>query len=133
MAYLIHTPAFPVMPGADYQGLSHVMFMAAHAPKVIPAWFTPEIDIECPKEMTPIYLVFGKNSDHPYKDLFEEWYMDGHDNPPVPKEVLREWDEYLAQDKSRDLEIKDWKDMYERERVFQWPIFWANGVIDKHP
>lgn len=126
----------PAFPSESYnaQGISQVMFMAAHAPNIIPKWFKPTMKEPRPKEMNGSYAVFGSSSNHPEKDLFVKFYFEDQwcDDGEVPQTFKDEVAHYeqIAQE-SWDA-AREWDRKEEEQRIFQWPIYWATGVIDSY-
>lgn len=139
-------PAFPSEGyGEKHDGVTQLMFMAAHAPKVIPEWFKPTILEPKPKELLGTYLIFGKASSHKHRELFESYYFEGswsderdpddvpYDGPEIPKSFKEEVKQYEVKMHQSWDAARAWAQKYEEQRHFQWPIYWAQNVIDNHP
>ena len=113
--------------------VSRITFLAAHAPKIVPSWFVPEMETKKPDQLVYPIHKFGKSSNHPQKDIFskyfdfecEEW-LDEDGN--VPQQLKDEVAEYIKLMEINRFDRKEWDDFYRRQHIAQWPWYWAKLV-----
>lgn len=115
-------------------GLTKFEYFIAHAPTVIPGWFLPKMR-ELPKKPPYVSNLFGKDSNHPDKELFRKCYNSEervwYDEVSIPQQLKD--DVAKAEEAMDDWAGADtqWYRDQARELVIQWPIFWATEILKK--
>lgn len=111
-------------------------YLAAHAPKVIPTWFMPEMPPK-PDQIPFCHNKFGKWSNHPSKELYMKFYDDNCDewtdeNGEVPQSLKDEVAAYIERLIEVDKEIEKWNAKEKVQKIAQWPWFWAK-IVNEAP
>ncbi len=129
-------PAYPTngRMHSEMTGITKREFFIAHAPKVVPKWFTPTMP-ERPVLATPLYMIFGRNSGHKHANIFMEHWNEEEGNFPESEEIP----EYFRFEVLKQLDnIKEtWKRVHQWDAdlniqtAIQWPIFWADNMLKK--
>lgn len=120
--------AFPiVLNQQEYtEGMTLRDYFAAHAPKEVPGWFKPAMP-DKPKSMASLFDHFRHNSLMAlYDDESGEWVDDAGEVPQQFKDEVARYIESMALNFDQ---IKDWHREYERQKIFQWPWTYADGML----
>lgn len=112
-------------------GLSKREYAIIHSPVQVPDWFMPEAEMKRPKVRLFPYQVFGKNSDHPQKELYCKYMVEGDwvdEKGEVPQEFKDEVEKY-GHDRIADLDALDaYEKKWVMDRYFLWRKFFADKV-----
>ncbi len=113
----------------EHDGLTKLEYFAAHAPKIIPKWFKPQMEAR-PKK--PAYVVsLFVNEDKKYVESYNDEDGTFDETAEVPEEFK---EKIFAQIKLLDIWLdKDnaWESLYNIERMTQWPLFYADNLLKK--
>lgn len=114
-------------------GMTLLHYFMAHAPKVPnKTWYKPVL-LEKPKKLTSMEWKFGKNSDHPQKELVMKFWNDDAElwdsSPEVPEELKQEVSDYCKQLAENYEAIRAWEALEQKEFYLQWPRAWAEEMI----
>lgn len=128
-------------------------YAAVHAPNEIPEWFMHSPEIVQPEVRVSSRLVYGFDSDHNYRDVYNKYYdqeeckfqvkiTDDPFSSPISPFKRQEIETYFREvedyDKQRDIEFKElqkWQDIDKISRYFQWRIYFAKQIesrLSKH-
>jgi hypothetical protein len=112
--------------------IGRLEYFAAHAPAVIPDWFTPQGFENRPKAPGAPTTVFGVG-DLKKISMFQGWIADPawdiEDDYPNDERVAK----YAAAWRSYWEERAHYDAHFEMERHFQWPVYWAQQVLSHLP
>jgi hypothetical protein len=102
------------------------LYLIAHAPQTIPAWFQPEI------RKPPGRIAYPVNVFSEVKKYWDDENYAWLDKGQVSQERKVEIEEYMVKFQQNNQDNDAWYNELAIQRSVQWPIFWAKEVLKRY-
>jgi len=111
--------------------LTHLEYMVAHAPDIVPGWFEPTMPPK-PEPLsgfTWLQKILPKSEAVGLDCMLDEYSMPIPANVPIAYRAAAR--EFREKQVVRSKQIREWDDEREKQKYLQWPMYWAIEQLNR--